>query len=116
VACICYEACQEALEAALGKLQLQVCLVQHWDAVSDNQQRLSAAYFCIDKLWCVPGSVQFCLQERIQNDIIEWLRFLKNSIGFDGWRYDFVRGYGGQFVKIYTDATVSNGCSVEHQC
>uniref|UniRef100_A0A383VU35 Alpha-amylase n=1 Tax=Tetradesmus obliquus TaxID=3088 RepID=A0A383VU35_TETOB len=45
-------------------------------------------------------------QERIQNDIIEWLRFLKNSIGFDGWRYDFVRGYGGQFVKIYTDATV----------
>jgi hypothetical protein len=49
-----------------------------------------------------------CLQERIQNDIIEWLRFLKNSIGFDGWRYDFVRGYGGQFVKIYTDATVSS--------
>jgi alpha-amylase len=46
------------------------------------------------------------LQERIQNDIIEWLRFLKNSIGFDGWRYDFVRGYGGQFVKVYTDATV----------
>jgi alpha-amylase len=46
------------------------------------------------------------LQERIQNDIIEWLRFLKNSIGFDGWRYDFVRGYSGQFVKVYTDATV----------
>ena len=46
-------------------------------------------------------------QERIRNDIIEWLRFLKNSIGFDGWRFDFVRGYGGQYCKVYTDATVS---------
>lgn len=45
-------------------------------------------------------------QERIQNDIIEWLRFLKQSIGFDGWRFDFVRGYDGRFCKIYTDATV----------
>jgi alpha-amylase len=45
-------------------------------------------------------------QETIRNDIIEWLRFLKNSIGFDGWRFDFVRGYGGQYCKIYTDATV----------
>lgn len=50
------------------------------------------------------------LQEGIRNDIIEWLRFLKNSIGFDGWRFDFVRGYGGQYCKIYTDATVSELC------
>lgn len=48
-----------------------------------------------------------CMQERIREDIIEWLRFLRNSIGFDGWRFDFVRGYGGQFCKTYTDATVS---------
>jgi len=47
------------------------------------------------------------VQERIQNDIIEWLRFLKQSIGFDGWRFDFVRGYDGRFCKIYTDSTVS---------
>jgi hypothetical protein len=45
-------------------------------------------------------------QEKIQNDIVEWLRFLKQSIGFDGWRFDFVRGYDGKFCKIYTDATV----------
>ncbi|KAF8066365.1 AMY2 [Scenedesmus sp. PABB004] len=45
-------------------------------------------------------------QESIRTDVIEWLRFLKNSIGFDGWRFDFVRGYNGQFCKIYTDATV----------
>ncbi|KIY91500.1 hypothetical protein MNEG_16464, partial [Monoraphidium neglectum] len=43
--------------------------------------------------------------ERIRNDVIEWLKYLKN-IGYDGWRFDFVRGYGGQFVKTYIDATV----------
>lgn len=48
-------------------------------------------------------------QERIRNDIVEWLRFLKQSIGFDGWRFDFVRGYDGKFCKIYTDSTV-RGC------
>jgi hypothetical protein len=46
------------------------------------------------------------LQEKIRNDIVEWLRFLKQSIGFDGWRFDFVRGYDGRFCKIYTDSTV----------
>lgn len=45
-------------------------------------------------------------QERIRNDIIEWMRFLRNSIGFDGWRFDFVRGYNGQYCKTYVDATV----------
>lgn len=49
---------------------------------------------------------RWCPQEKIQNDIIEWLRFLKQSIGFDGWRFDFVRGYDGRFCKIYTDSTV----------
>ena len=45
------------------------------------------------------------LQERIRNDIAGWLAYLK-TVGFDGWRFDFVRGYGGQFVKAYVDATV----------
>lgn len=34
-------------------------------------------------------------QERVRQDIVKWLRWLKNSIGFDGWRFDFVKGYGG---------------------
>lgn len=45
-------------------------------------------------------------QERIQHDISEWMRWLRNSIGFDGWRFDYVRGYSGQYAKIYIDATV----------
>lgn len=30
---------------------------------------------------------------------MEWLRYLRNSIGFDGWRFDFVRGWPGHFAK-----------------
>lgn len=45
-------------------------------------------------------------QERVRNDYIEWLKFLRNSIGYDGWRLDFVRGYQGSYVKTYVDSTV----------
>lgn len=45
-------------------------------------------------------------QERVRNDLIEWMRYLRNSIGFDGWRFDFVRGYSGTYAKQYIDATV----------
>jgi alpha-amylase len=27
------------------------------------------------------------------------MKYLRQSIGFDGWRFDFVRGYPGQFAK-----------------
>ncbi len=40
----------------------------------------------------------------VQADIIEWLKWLK-SLGFDGWRYDFSKGYGAEFVGIYDRAT-----------
>ncbi len=44
-------------------------------------------------------------QERIRTDIINWMKWLRQSIGFDGWRFDFVRGYPGTFCKQYVDAT-----------
>lgn len=34
-------------------------------------------------------------QERVRQDIVKWLKYLRGSIGFDGWRFDFVKGYGG---------------------
>ena len=37
--------------------------------------------------------------------IIEWMNFLKNDLGFDGWRYDFVHGYDPIYNKEYNDAT-----------
>ena len=42
----------------------------------------------------------------VQNDIIAWMKWLKNTVGFDGWRYDLVVGYSGSFVKKYNDATL----------
>ena len=33
-------------------------------------------------------------QERVRNDIKAWMKWLKNNVGFDGWRFDFVKGYG----------------------
>ena len=35
-----------------------------------------------------------------------WLKFLRTSIGFDGWRFDYVKGYSGEFARTYIDATV----------
>jgi alpha-amylase len=34
------------------------------------------------------------------------LVLLLKSIGYDGWRLDYVRGYKGDYVKEYVDATV----------
>ncbi len=33
--------------------------------------------------------------------LIDWLNWLKNIIGFDGWRFDFVRGYGASYIQEY---------------
>ncbi len=41
----------------------------------------------------------------VRSEIIKWMRFLKNDIGFDGWRYDFVHGYNPIYNKEYNDAT-----------
>jgi hypothetical protein len=79
----------------------------------------AALLMLCDRCWWVSDLctfVVFPLQERIQTDIIEWLRFLKQSIGFDGWRFDFVRGYDGRFCKTYTDATVSNMAQLAYHC
>ncbi|MCK8523022.1 starch-binding protein [Aquimarina sp. D1M17] len=41
----------------------------------------------------------------VRQEIIRWMNFLKNDIGFDGWRYDFVHGYNPIYNKEYNDAT-----------
>lgn len=44
----------------------------------------------------------------VRRDIIEWLQWMKSEIGFDGWRYDFVKGYNGDFVHTYNKASQPN--------
>nr|QKY15147.1 alpha-amylase (AMY) [Polytomella parva] len=38
----------------------------------------------------------------------DWLKWLHEDIGFEGWRLDFVRGYGARFVKEYIDYTTTD--------
>lgn len=44
-------------------------------------------------------------QEYVRKDIIDWLNFLRKDVGYDGWRFDFVRGWPGHFAKMYIEAT-----------
>ena len=38
-------------------------------------------------------------------DLKEWLTWLRHDVGYDGWRFDFVKGYQGQRVREYVEAT-----------
>jgi alpha-amylase len=42
----------------------------------------------------------------VQSDLKAWMNWLKSSIGYDGWRYDYVKGYAGSYVGAYNTATV----------
>lgn len=41
----------------------------------------------------------------VQDDVKAYLNWLKGEFGYDGWRYDFVKGFGGEYVGLYNDAT-----------
>tara|TARA_B100000745_G_scaffold89947_1_gene56519 strand:- start:2837 stop:8629 length:5793 start_codon:yes stop_codon:yes gene_type:complete len=41
----------------------------------------------------------------VQQSISSWMSGRMQGIGFDGWRYDYVKGYGGWANEIYNNAT-----------
>jgi len=43
-------------------------------------------------------------QEFVARDLEEWMRWLRNDIGFDGYRFDYARGINGRYVKRYVEA------------
>ena len=43
-------------------------------------------------------------QEYVRKDIIKWLKLLR-SIGFDGFRFDFVKGYSACYVTSSLECT-----------
>jgi len=45
------------------------------------------------------------VQVYVQNSIKDWMKWLKSEMGYDGWRYDYSKGYSGSYVGIYNDAT-----------
>jgi len=48
----------------------------------------------------------------VQNTVKAYLQWLKNEIGYDGWRYDMVKGFNGSYISGYNaaaDADLSVG-------
>jgi hypothetical protein len=43
--------------------------------------------------------------QTVRNDLKAWMNWLKNDVGYDGWRYDYVHGFGANYIKEYNDAT-----------
>ncbi len=41
---------------------------------------------------------------QVQAGIKAYLDFLKNDLGYVGWRYDLVKGYAPQYTKIYNES------------
>ncbi|NLH39340.1 MAG: alpha-amylase [Elusimicrobia bacterium] len=41
----------------------------------------------------------------VQNDTKIFMRWLKNDLGFDGWRYDMVKGYSPSHIQDYNNAS-----------
>lgn len=46
---------------------------------------------------------------QLREALRDWLKWLHEDIGFDGWRYDFVKGYAASFVEEYTNQTIGEG-------
>ncbi|GAB4838376.1 hypothetical protein Ancab_027910 [Ancistrocladus abbreviatus] len=45
------------------------------------------------------------LNPRVQKELIDWMNWLKTDIGFDGWRFDFAKGYAASVMKTYMAGT-----------
>ncbi|KAK9757266.1 hypothetical protein RND81_01G152700 [Saponaria officinalis] len=45
------------------------------------------------------------LNPTVQKGLIDWMNWLKSEIGFDGWRFDFVKGYSPNITNLYIQKT-----------
>ena len=37
----------------------------------------------------------------MRRDISEWLNYLRSDVGYEGWRFDYVKGYPGKYTGEY---------------
>lgn len=44
---------------------------------------------------------------RVQNMMKAYLKWMKNAIGFDGWRYDYAQGFKGKYINMYNSASAN---------
>ncbi|XP_028806782.1 alpha-amylase [Neltuma alba] len=45
------------------------------------------------------------LNPQVQSELSDWMNWLKTEVGFDGWRFDFAKGYAPNITKIYMQRT-----------
>ncbi|MGP1603160.1 MAG: chitobiase/beta-hexosaminidase C-terminal domain-containing protein [Treponema sp.] len=50
----------------------------------------------------------------VQQGITDWMNDILRPAGFVGWRYDFVKGYGGKYVGQYNRDTLAEFSVGEH--
>nr|PNR35675.1 hypothetical protein PHYPA_021525 [Physcomitrium patens] len=43
--------------------------------------------------------------KRVQDELTDWMNWLRAEVGFDGWRFDFAKGYGPQYCGLYCERT-----------
>ncbi|GMH03065.1 hypothetical protein Nepgr_004904 [Nepenthes gracilis] len=54
------------------------------------------------------------LNPRVQRELTDWMNWLKINIGFDGWRFDFAKGYAASDMKMYMAGTTPNFAVLGH--
>ena len=42
----------------------------------------------------------------LRDSLVDWLNWLHGAIGFEGWRFDFVRGYAPEYCREYMERTL----------
>ena len=53
--------------------------------------------------------------------LVDWLTWMRTDLGFGGWRFDFAKGYGAEFIKQYVeesgmDKVIWECGAREHEC
>lgn len=40
------------------------------------------------------------LNPDLRTALKDWMNYLKDDVGYGGWRFDFVKGYGARFIQV----------------
>ncbi|GAB4820889.1 hypothetical protein N2152v2_007935 [Parachlorella kessleri] len=49
------------------------------------------------------------MNEELRNSLVDWMLWLRDVVGFQGWRFDFVRGYAAKYTAEYIERTFGDG-------
>ena len=46
---------------------------------------------------CPPADLDH-MNEDLRRSLVDWLNYMREYLGFQGWRFDFVRGYAPKYT------------------